>query len=112
LELDRDSAHAHLGLAHVFLVQSQFEKAAAAARNATQLNYHSADAHYVLGIALARLDQPAPALAAFETCLQIDPKSASAHQWLAALHEQATGDLAQAAEHRRCARELAQQHNQ
>jgi tetratricopeptide (TPR) repeat protein len=112
LELDPDSARAHLGLAHVFLVQNQFEKAAAAARNATQLNYRLADAHYVLGIALARLDQPAPALAAFETCLQIDPKSASAHQWLAALHEQATGDLARAAEHRRRARELAQQHNQ
>jgi tetratricopeptide (TPR) repeat protein len=106
LELDRDSAAAHLGLAHVYLVQNRFREARAAAQSATVLNHHLADAHFVRGIALARLDQPGPALQAFETCLRIDPRSAAAHRWLAVLHEQATGDQARAAEHRRRAEEL------
>jgi tetratricopeptide (TPR) repeat protein len=106
VELDPDSAQGHLGLAHVALIQHRLTDAVGATHRALTRDYHLANAHFVRGIALARLNQAAPALEAFETCLKLDPRSAAAHKWLAALHEQATGDQAKAAEHRRRAAEL------
>jgi tetratricopeptide (TPR) repeat protein len=105
--LDPDSPQAHLGLAHVALVAGRFAEAAAAARQALARHYQLPEAHYVMGIALARQNLAQPALQAFQTCLEFDPRFADAHKWLAALLEQATGDHAKAAEHRRRASELS-----
>ncbi len=106
LALAGDEVRAHYGLARTYLEQGRFPRAAEAALTAVTLRHHVPESHYVLGVALARLGRPGRAIQAFETCLALRPQTPAAHAWLAALHEQATGDRARAAEHRRAA-ELA-----
>ena len=72
------------------------------------LTVHTPDTAWLqMKVALARLGRAGRAIQAFETCLALRPQTAAAHHWLAAIHEQATGDLAKAAEHRRRAEELS-----
>jgi tetratricopeptide (TPR) repeat protein len=106
VNLDPDLAAGYLGLAHTAVAQERFSDAAARARRAAALNPQLGEAFFVLGIALARQGQVTPAFRAFEECLRADERFALAHQWLAVLHEQATGNLNKAAEHRKLAEQL------
>jgi tetratricopeptide (TPR) repeat protein len=106
LEVDRDSAQAHLGMAYVFMYQERLRDALAAAQRVLELNYHLSEAHYLRGVALARLSEVPAALWSFEKCLELNPQSAGAHQWLAKLHEIGTGDQEKAALHQRKWEEL------
>jgi tetratricopeptide (TPR) repeat protein len=106
LEIDENCVRGHFGLALTHLNQDCPAAAANEALTAVGLHYHFPCGHFALGVALARLSRVGRAIQAFETCLALRPQMAAAHQWLAAIHEQATGEHAKAAEHRWRAKEL------
>lgn len=108
LELDTEFPPAHIGMARVFLEKGTLREAAESALTAIGLDYNLPAAHYFLGVALAALGRIPRAIQAFEGCLALRPEMAAAHEWLAAIHEQATGDHDRAAAHRRQAQQLAE----
>ena len=67
LEIDGDSAEAHLGLAQVLLRKRQNEDSAEESLVAVGLQHFLPLGHYCLGVALARLGHPHRAAVAFET---------------------------------------------
>lgn len=107
LDSDADSAPAWAGLARCLLEKQEFEAAADAALEAIGLKFDLPGTHYVLGAALARLGRVDRAIQAFESCLKLSPQVAGAHQWLAAIHEQATGNLESAEFHRALAHQIS-----
>ena len=104
IELDADSADGRAGLARCLLEKGRLREAADAAMDAIGLNFELPGAHFVLGVALARLGRIERAIQALEACLILAPGNAAAHTWLALIHEQATRDPFLAAEHRAAAR--------
>ena len=106
IEMDPGQANAHAGLAAALLWKGQPKEAAEAALDAVGLKYDAPHSHYLLGVALARLGRIPRAVQALETCLALRPNSPAAHDWLAAIHEQAGGDPDKAEHHRAQAREL------
>jgi tetratricopeptide (TPR) repeat protein len=109
IQIDGDSASAHIGLASVHLAQRKNPEAAEEALVAVGLAHYMPLGHYFLGIALSRLGEFERAVTAFETALSILPRFVNAHRWLAAVHSQPGGDARKAIEHRRIARELRRQ---
>src|SRR5439155_20050002 len=101
LAADGANARSFYGLALACLRQDRPEEAATAALDAVALRHNFPDAHFILGVALARLGRTARAVQALETSLRLRPALGAAHTWLAAVHEQATGDWSRAADHRR-----------
>ncbi len=106
LQLDRDSAVAHHGMAVVHLAEDNPQAATEAALTSTGLKHHSPQAHYHLGIALTRLGNAGDAVVAFDNCVRQDPDNQSAHQWLAELYDQALADPVRARHHRQLAAQL------
>jgi predicted AlkP superfamily phosphohydrolase/phosphomutase/tetratricopeptide (TPR) repeat protein len=100
LEIDGDSAEAHLGLAVVRLRQRRNQEAAEQALLAVGLQHFLPLGHFNLGIALARLGHRERASQAFETALSMLPGLAAAHRWLAALYTGPSGDVEKAVRHR------------
>jgi tetratricopeptide (TPR) repeat protein len=100
LEIDGDSAEAHLGLAVVHLRQRRNEEAAEQALLAVGLQHFLPMGHFHLGVALARLGHRERSILAFETALSMLPGLMAAHRWLAALHMQPGGNMEKAARHR------------
>ena len=100
LEIDGDSAAAHLGLARVHLRKRRNEQAAEQALHAVGLQHFLPLGHFYLGAALARLGHRQRAALAFETSLTMLPGLLAAHRWLAALYQKAGGDPEKAARHR------------
>jgi tetratricopeptide (TPR) repeat protein len=100
LEIDGDSAEAHLGLAVVQLRQRRNAEAAEQALLAVGLQHFLPLGHFYLGVALSRLAHRERAALAFETSLSMLPGLAIAHRWLAALYTQPGGDVEKAARHR------------
>ena len=100
LEIDGDSATAHLGMAKVHLRKRQNEAAAERALYAVGLQHFLPLGHFYLGVALARLGHRQRAAFAFETSLTILPGLTAAHRWLATLYQQADGDPEKSARHR------------
>jgi Flp pilus assembly protein TadD len=76
-------ASGYRGLGERSLQRRQFAQAAEQARKSIQLNPESADAHNVLGAALASQGQLDQAAAEFQAALRIDPQHASARNNLA-----------------------------
>jgi predicted AlkP superfamily phosphohydrolase/phosphomutase/predicted Zn-dependent protease len=97
---DPDMAEAHAGIARCLLEKGQLQEAADEALEAIGLKFDLPGSHYVLGVSLARVGRIDRAVQALETCLSHAPNTVLAHEWLAAIHEQATHDLARAAGHR------------
>jgi TolA-binding protein len=58
------------------------------------------EAHFVLGVALTRMGYARRAVVAFENAVAQRPSYTSAHDWLARIHKQVTGDAARATHHR------------
>ncbi len=106
LQLDVDSALAHHGMAVVHLAENNFEAAADAALTSTGLKHNSPQAHYHLGVALARLGNTVEAVVAFSNCVDQDADNQSAHQWLAELYDKAMPDPVKARRHRQLAAQL------
>ena len=100
LEIDGDSAPAHLGLAITQLRKRRNEQAAEQALVAVGLQHFLPSGHFYLGVALARLGHLERAALAFETSLTMLPGLMAAHRWLATLYQQPGGDPEKAARHR------------
>ena len=107
LELDADAADGWAGLARCLLEKGRLREAADAALDAVGLKYELPGAHFVLGVALARMGRIDRAIQALEACLTLAPNTAAAHTWLALIHEQATRDPFLAAHHRDAARQAS-----
>jgi tetratricopeptide (TPR) repeat protein len=104
LDLDPLSPAAHLGLARVASHRGDWATVARAAQTCIGQNFHNARAHYLVGMALARLDQPAPAIESLRQAVTIAPLLAAAHRELARVLRQ-RGDAEGARRHRELARE-------
>jgi tetratricopeptide (TPR) repeat protein len=100
LEIDGDSAEAHVGLAIAYLRQRRNQEAASEALIGVGLHHFMPLGHFNLGIALARLGQRERAMLAFETALTMLPGLVAAHRWLGFLYGQGGGDAVKAARHR------------
>lgn len=100
LEIDGDSAEAHMGLAVVRLRQRRNRDAAEQAMLAVSLQHSLPLGHFYLGMALVRLQMYDRATLAFETSASMLPGFVACHRWLAALYGRPGGNPAKAAAHR------------
>lgn len=101
LNIDPDSPLAHLGTAKCHLRLRQHKTAADCALRALGLEFSLSEAHWVLGVALARLGDTDRAVAAFEAALRFQPGRGNAHRILALLYSKKDGGQELAAKHRR-----------
>jgi len=106
LELDPDSADAHIGMCRVALRRRKFSVAAHSALDALQRIHHYPLAHFLLGRALAGMKEYQPAAEAFRAAISFNPNFPEAHIQLAALLERHLNDAESAREHRRLARRM------
>ncbi len=104
LDLDPLSPAAHLGLARVASHRGDWATAARAAQTCIGQNFHNPRAHYLVGMALARLGQTAPAIESLRQAVTVAPLLATAHRELARVLRQ-QGDAEGARRHRDLARE-------
>ncbi|MEM6785778.1 MAG: alkaline phosphatase family protein [Bacteroidota bacterium] len=81
LDLDPDNARALHGRAQAFIGLKQYEEACTAAYEAVARFYNYPEAHFHLGVALARLGHASRSLEAFQVCLAQAPGMAAAHRW-------------------------------
>jgi tetratricopeptide (TPR) repeat protein/arylsulfatase A-like enzyme len=86
LELDDDNAEAWYGLSVALLRRDKLEEAVESALRAVGLQHFYPEAHFQLGAALAKLNQPARAALAFEHGLAMKPGVLAVHRYLARLY--------------------------
>lgn len=110
---DRASQHdprsipAHIGKARIDLGQDRYEQAAEHCLDALELQPAAAEAHYLLGVALAWLDDLDHAAQSFAMVVSMQPGHLEAHRFLAAIHRR-MGRAAAASEHEAAAERLVQ----
>ncbi|MFN0053945.1 MAG: alkaline phosphatase family protein [Planctomycetales bacterium] len=108
LALDPDNSHAHLGMCRVYLQRKRPEAAAQSALNALERIYHYPMAHYLLGVSLTFLREPARAAGALRQALILNPNFPEAHRRLARLLQNHLNDPAGARKHRQIYRQMRQ----
>ena len=106
VELDPDNALAFQGLSNVYRRKGLNQETADAALRAISLLHRLPQAHFNLGVAMARGGQPDRAVVAFETALRFAPGMHNAHRYLATLHRANGGDAKKAAFHRAAAAKI------
>jgi tetratricopeptide (TPR) repeat protein len=106
LEIDPDSAHAHIGLCRIALRRRKFDAAVQSALDALQRTYQDPLAHFLLGRALAGMKEYERAAEAFRAAISFNPNFPEAHARLAVLLEKHLGGIESACEHRRLARSM------
>jgi predicted AlkP superfamily phosphohydrolase/phosphomutase/tetratricopeptide (TPR) repeat protein len=106
LAIDPDNAQAHIGVCRMALRRSKFSVAAHSALDALQRVYDYPLAHFLLGCALAGMQEYERAAAAFRAAISFNPNFPEAHVRLAAVLEKHFGDPESAREHRRLARSM------
>lgn len=82
LAIDGESAVAHDGLAQAYLGQERYDEAADEALSAVGIMHQFPEAHYHLGLALAKGRRDKRARLAFRTCLSMRPGHKEAREWL------------------------------
>jgi predicted AlkP superfamily phosphohydrolase/phosphomutase/tetratricopeptide (TPR) repeat protein len=92
LVIDEERAYAWQGRAQVALKRKEYEQAIDFALTAVGLTHRLAIAHYVLGVALARLERPDEAILALETAINVAPGMRRAKRLLATLYRQTGRD--------------------
>ncbi len=92
VELDAESATGWEGLAMVRLHRRDNQGAIDAALEAVQLLYQLPQAHFYLGVALAREEKLEEAIVAFRRTIVMRPDYVPAHRWLAALYRTRADD--------------------
>ena len=110
-QIDPDNAHAWLGLGETALRLNRFEEAADAALSALVILYRLEQAHWILGVAMMRLNQLPRARQAFETLLKFKASryEVAAHRQLAKICR-LLGMQSQADLHARMSRESFEGH--
>ncbi|CAN5349584.1 hypothetical protein BH09VER1_BH09VER1_28220 [soil metagenome] len=100
IQLDPQNPAAHLGLAQAHLAQRHSTEAIDSAHAALALQPSNPAAHYILGIALHRIGQVDPAIAALTTCLQHHPHHQPALRRLILISEKRQRDPQKAAQYK------------
>ncbi len=106
LALDPDSAQAHIGLCRIALRRRRFSVAAHCALDALQRTYDDPLAHFLLGRALAGIEEYERSAQAFRAAISFNPNFPEAHRQLATLLDKYLDDAGSAREHRRLARRM------
>jgi tetratricopeptide (TPR) repeat protein len=106
LALDPDNVAAHIGLCRLALRRRKYSVAANAALDAVQRAYQDPLPHYLLGRALAGMQEYGRAADALRAAISFNPHFPQAHMRLASLLEQKLGDVETAREHRRLGRSM------
>jgi predicted Zn-dependent protease len=106
VQCEPTDARAHDGLAAISLRQGRFDDAADWALQALEQNMQLFQAHYHLGLALARLNRPHEALQALETCARAEPQRGAPYRWLSRIAEDQLHDRALAARYQQRGREV------
>ena len=106
LAMDPDNVPAHIGLCRIALRKGEFGRAAHLALDALERTYHDPLPHFLLGRALAGIEEYKRAAEAFQAAISINPNFPQAHARLAMLLENHLGDGESAREHRRLVREM------
>ncbi|MHB0961249.1 MAG: alkaline phosphatase family protein [Pirellulaceae bacterium] len=86
LEVDEDAALAWQGLSTVYRRLGKNQETADAALTAVGLIHRLPEAHFNLGVALARSGDTARAIVALETALKFRPAMVQAHRWLSLMY--------------------------
>lgn len=105
--LEEDNALAYQGLSGVFNRLGDSQGAMDMAMRAVSLLHRLPGAHFNLGVALARAEQPGRARVAFETAVRFQPNMINAHRYLALIFK-AAGDAEKLAFHRGEVRRIGQ----
>ncbi len=100
LDVHEDAALAWQGLSTVYRRWGMNQETADAALNAVGLIHRLPEAHFNLGVALARSGDTERAILALETALKFRPAMLRAHRWLALLHSMDGGQNDKATFHR------------
>jgi predicted AlkP superfamily phosphohydrolase/phosphomutase/tetratricopeptide (TPR) repeat protein len=98
--LDEDNARGHLGLSNVYRHTGDNQQTVDHALRAVGLLHRLPQAHFNLGVALARSGENERATLAFETAIRFRPDMVNAHRYLATLHRMEGGDREKARFHR------------
>jgi len=100
LEIHEDAARAWQGLSTVYRRRGMNQETADTALNAVGLLHRLPEAHFNLGVALARSGDTERARVALETALKFRPAMIRAHRWLAVLYAHDPEHSAKATFHR------------
>jgi predicted AlkP superfamily phosphohydrolase/phosphomutase/tetratricopeptide (TPR) repeat protein len=100
IALDENNALALQGLSSVYRRKGLNQETVDTALRAVSLLHRLPVAHFNLGVAMARSDEPERAILAFETALRFQPNMVNAHRYLATLHHNNGGNPEKAAFHR------------
>ncbi len=101
LAVHPENADAHVGLSTIYRHQRKNQQAADEALAAVGLIYRLPQAHFDLGVALARAGDYSRAIMALKTALKFGPRMVNAHRWLAMIYRSALQDPTQADFHAR-----------
>lgn len=105
IEIDPENAAAHAGLARVRLRQRRNAEAAEEALAAVALVYFNPQAHFLLAVALHRLNRLPRAVEALNVAVTQNPNFSKAYRRLAYIYDKRFKDPRKAAGYRRLARE-------
>lgn len=104
LAIDAELPDAQLGLCRTYLRQRKNLRAAESAMAAAGLRFHNPMAHYILGIALHRLNQLYPAIEALELAVAQNPNFPEAHIRLAYIYSKRLHQPGEAKKHKELAK--------
>ena len=107
LELDEYHPNCLMGLCRTYIDSGDVSKALEFGKRAIGLQYRFPVAHYFYGIAQKRSGDVDGAIRSLNTALKQNPNFQEAHELLAVIYEDTTGDRELAIEHRGAARNLA-----
>jgi tetratricopeptide (TPR) repeat protein len=107
VDLDPDCAEAYRGLALSYLNRHRNEEAAEAALNAVGRIYFDPMSHFLLGVALHRLNHIPRALEALRVAVLQSPNYPQAHRRLSLIYKDCLFDTEKAAKHHVLAKEAA-----
>jgi predicted AlkP superfamily phosphohydrolase/phosphomutase/tetratricopeptide (TPR) repeat protein len=105
LTLDPGNTAAHLGLCRFFLAAKKNREAAEQALKAVGLSYHYPMAHFLLGVALHRLNRISEAIQALEIAVSQNPNFPEAYRRLAYITKKRLNDPERARAYGNSARE-------
>ena len=100
-DLKPDDSFTVINISNCYLAMGRFEEAERFVLDYIASGFEDAQLYFLLGNLKVHRNEPDPALSYFEKCLELNPRSASAHNAMAAvfLNREAEGDLARAEEH-------------
>lgn len=101
LELKPDDSFAVLNIANSYQAMGRFDEAEKFVLDYIARGFEDSQLYFLLGNLKVHHNEPEKAIPYFEKCLEVNPRSASAHNALAAvyLNRDASGDLARAEDH-------------